>query len=74
MSKISQFLHSGLERHRRAIVTQFEQIRTEVEAEFSEQLSNATFWQRFNIRRAIRREIARRLPPKPSANSLYATK
>lgn len=47
-------------------------IRAEVVAEFASELSAASFWQRFRIRRAINAEVKRRIQQQAPHDALYA--
>ena len=47
-------------------------IRAEVVAEFASELSAASFWQRFRIRRAMNAEVKRRIQQQAPRDALYA--
>jgi hypothetical protein len=62
------FVVDGPERHKAAIRRQIE---AEVQAEFANQIKDASVLNRFLLRFAMRREIRRRLDAVTSPKSLY---
>lgn len=71
MTQTLGILHDGRKRHEAAQIDLAKKIRVEVEAEFAEQLAEATWWQWVNLQRQIRQEVARRLPKPPSRYNLH---
>jgi len=55
----------------RLIAVLFPQVRKEVEAEFSERLADASWFERWFLRLAISREINRRIRTEASPQALY---
>jgi hypothetical protein len=68
MKSPDHFVQDGAERYLAVIVPE---IRSAVRAEFAEQLAKASFFQKLQLQRAIRREINRRVTVAISPRALY---
>ncbi len=68
MDRKQQFVADG---QRRAYDAEIEHVRTEVEAQYAEELSRAGIWNRLRIRRKIKREIRKRMRDLAPPGGLY---
>jgi hypothetical protein len=68
MCQVDQFVVDGQSRAHAAIESQ---IRAAVEAEYTERWQAASLWRRFWLRRAINREVEKRLELSAPSHALY---